>query len=312
MPFSTIPLPSLLLPLLLAASAGQDKPPRFTPPATGTTAEPTAASALQPGVLPTDATKEAKALWTRACDAALAPGAERKRVSAFQLTFEILTRRGVQRNDVKAARFLYLDAEGYVRTSLKSGREHVLGPDGPWLIDGKEEIRLTKKRENEEDLRQIDETVSIARNFLALTDPSSLRIAALSELGQAPPAIGGPLQERARGLSWLNVVSPDFQLMRPSQHTKPDTLFHVRLGLDPETGRVEQAVIGDDRAPTTVLVELNDVSPLDGFMVPGRILVFELDAKKSERSFGKLAVLELYRIPPGTLQPKLGPDDFKP
>jgi len=313
MVLSTTPLPFLLLSLFCAVP--QDRPPRFTPPSAGTTAAPGATTVLQPGALPEDATKEACALWKRACDAAVASGTERQPVSAFHLTFEIQTRRGVQRNEVKAARFLYLDTEGYVRTSLKSGREHVLGPDGPWLIDGKEQIPLTQSREHEEDLRQIDETVSIARNFLALTDPSSLRIAALAQLSAAPGAIDGPLQARARGLTWLDVLSPDFQLMRPSEHVPPGALFQVRLGLDPATGRVEQALIGDDRglrSGSTVLVQLNNFSPLDGFMVPGRIFVYEIELDQDELGFGERPVLELYRIAPGTLQPNLGPDDFRP
>ena len=72
-----------------------------------------------------------------------------------------------------------------------------MGPEGPFLINGDQKIRLRQRREDEADLRQIAETQSIARNFLALTDPGSLRIASLAEGATPPPGLPPELEARA-------------------------------------------------------------------------------------------------------------------
>jgi hypothetical protein len=295
--------------------AAQEKPPPFKPPAEREKGADPAASALVPGALPADAPPEAREAWQRACRSMVAPGSTGKRAAAFDLQFDLRLREpegGVGRNESEM-RFRYIDAQRFARFSLSSGREHVLGPKGPWLIDGEERIRLADTRENLEDLRQIDETVAIARNFLALTDPSGLRIASLARLERPPSTVPAPLAARAERLVWLDAQSPDFRLLR-AEGQRADGLYRVRLGTHPETGRIELALVGQDRGPEAdraVLVELKELEPLDGFLVPRQLLVYEIDTALEPRRFGELPTLDLYRTG-GTLLPRLTPEDFLP
>jgi hypothetical protein len=290
------------------------EPPRFQPPPEREKGAVPAPSPLVPGALPKDAAPDAVAAWQRACRAMVAPGSTGRRAAAFDLQFDMRLRdlEGPGRNEA-VLRFRYLDAQRYVRSSLQSGREHVLGPKGPWLIDGKQRIQLADTRENQDDLRQIEETIAIARNFLALTDPSALRIAALARLDRPPQTVPAPLAARAERLVWLDVQSPDFRLLR-AEGPRADGLYRVRLGTHPETGRIELALVGQDRGPEAeraVLVELQELEPLDGFLVPRQLLVYEIDPTLEPRRFGELPTLDLYRKG-GTLLPSLAPEDFLP
>ncbi len=84
------------------------------------------------------------------------------------------------------------------------------------------------------------------------------------------------LLQRAKELSWLELESPDFAVMRSS---KPGPrMARVELGVDPKSGLVEIAVVDDATAParineTSAVLQLLQYTPVDGFVVPKKILV---------------------------------------
>lgn len=300
--------------LLLALGALQDpapppfEPPREAQPAAGA-AE--AVAALVPGALPAQATPEAVAAWRKVVRATHAGEEAPLPVEAFDLTFDLRVRRETQRNDGKDLRFRYL-APGFVRATLQSGREHVRGPEGDYLVDGAQKKRLTPTRENQEDRRQIDEELAIARNFVALSDPGHLRLATLALLESPPAGIPPALAERAQGLRWLAVSSPDFRLFQSDEEPGSPQLYLARLGVEPESGRLVLAQVGRDlRRPDerALLIDLRNTKPLDGWMLPHRIDVRAWDLE--QQRFEERASLEL-ALKHGSLRATLAPSDFRP
>ena len=91
----------------------------------------------------------AKASWDALAKATFAE----KPVTAFDLHFHLRVRPDeIQSNDLTAHyRFL---SPGFVRATLESGREHLRGPKGDYLIDGEESLKLVG-REAAEDKKQI-------------------------------------------------------------------------------------------------------------------------------------------------------------
>ena len=225
--------PCLLFLLSAQHLLAQETPPPLPIPSAGEAQ--TELTKLVPGVLPEGTDPEAIALWKQLTEATLVQGMERRKVTSFRLTFDLRLRPNEgESHDANNTTYSFLAPQGFVRYTLESGRENMRGPTGDFTVtaDG-EDIKL-EGREFNEDRRQLDEAVRIARNFVALTDPGSLRIQKLAAGLTAPEGLPASLLKRASELSWIEVVSPDFHLQRDAGKTSQTRtpLFRVLLGLD--------------------------------------------------------------------------------
>lgn len=314
-----------LLPLLLcaAASGAALAPPPQDPPPDPAHAD-GAPPALAPGVLPPDTAQPARELWGEL----LAQTLGREPIQAFDLSFWMRHRSqdGRQQNDLDA-RYRFL-MPGFVRVQLQSGREHLRGPRGDFLIDG-DQIQPLTARSHVEDRRQLSETVAIARNFLSLTDPARLRIVRLARRDAPPIGLPPGLASRAAELDWLEITSPDFHLAgdgRPAawaaaRPADAPRLYRAVLGLERGDRRIALAVVHEEVAgalalsPSTMLVQLGQHRDLDGYRIPHRLLVHEVDLEQSPWAFRERATSELSLKPKPTtigLRPALAPEHFVP
>lgn len=313
-----------LAPLLVSTAVAAPAPPlqEETPPApapgeepTGseepTAEEPAARAQLPPGTDP-----RAAELWRRAVAASLSAGP----IHAFDLEFSLRQLGERSSNDLDV-RYRYLEP-GFVRATLESGREHLRGPRGDFLIDGEEVVRLSG-RANVEDRRQLDETVALARNYLALADPARLRLEALRTLAGPPPGLPGTLAVDPAALDWLEVESPDFHLVRlaaEGERRPEPPRFRALLGLDRADGRIALCLLEEApgggaeprRAATEpLLVELRDTRDLEGVRLPREVRVFHLDATSRPPAFETFPRTRLW-LRRGSLHPLLSPADFLP
>lgn len=296
--------------------AGQPAPPPAPPLPTATGGQPVdpAILALVPGAIPADATPAAREDWKRIEAAAFAPGAARAPITSFDLGLDVLYKKSSSGiNDLKAVVYRYL-APGFVRIDLND-RSTMRGPMGDWLEDGKrkEKVDLRFTREHAEDRRQLDETLSVARHFIALSNPGSLRIASLEKVAAAPEGLPKPLQERSRALAWLRLRSPDFRLVGVGAAA---AMSRATIGFDPTNGRVEIALVEEDRpgtglAPTSRVVQLTGTHETQGYLVPKQIRVYSIEEGKAPLVFAEDAGMDLYVLR-ANLKPTLTPADFQP
>lgn len=319
-------LPSLLcLATPLFAGFQGPEPPRSGPDGPAATTRPAPPAALPaPGALPADASPRALELF----EALIGPQREQEPIRAFDLSFWMRHRsaEGRQQNDVDA-RYRFL-MPGFVRVELQSGRELLRGPRGDYLIDKGEVVPLTA-RVHVEDRQQLAEAVAIARNFLSLTDPARLRVVRLVARETAPHGLPGEWSERAAQLQWLEITSPDFHLAprggapapTPSADPVAPRLYRVSLGLSAVDRRPQLVVIHEEVAgaptlsPASMLVELRQHGELDGFRLPRRVHVHEVDLSRSPWEFSARATSELALKPKPTtigLRPTLTPENFVP
>ena len=270
-----------------------------------------ASAALVPGALPADASPEARAAWQELLKAA-APAAGGA-VRAFDLTFEGSAYSADKQTNDFDARYRYLEP-GFVRmTLLPSSRERMRGPRGDFLVEKDRPIRI-EGRELKEDLRELDDTLGLARTFVGLTDPRNLRIARLELMAQPPAGLPAQLARRAAELRWLELVSPDFRRARGAQ-----ALHRVQLGLRRDTHLPALAVVAREQPggalelETAQLVELEDFRALDGFRVPFHLRSYGVDAERSPWGFAERQSVDLYLLEQGaSLRPPLTPADFVP
>lgn len=269
----------------------------------------------EPAVRPAfDAT--AKASWDALAKATFAE----KPVTAFDLRFHLRIRPDeIQSNDL-AAHYQFLSPD-FVRTTLESGREHLRGPKGDYLIDGDESFKLVG-REAAEDKKQIDESVGVARNFLALTDPARLKPSSILP-GASPEGLLPPeLHERARSLNWIRITTNGFHLLS-STKTLPEGARRTQqalLGISAESSTLELAVVLEEtfgadgirlQAPQHILLDLRTTAVLDSFQVPHHLRVHQLIPKNSTTQFRTKPTFELW-LRGGTLRPEFSADAFLP
>lgn len=314
----------LLLALALQDATGAKQAPPL-PPApplpgeTGAAPVDPAIAALVPGAMPAGAAPAAVEDWKRVLAATSVPGAALAPISAFQLELEVVYRKNAEAgsNDLRATYKFF--APGFVRIDLKD-RSTMRGPRGDWLEDRKagQKVELSVGREHAEDRRQLDETLGIAKHFVALTHPGSLRLASLEKLPGPPAALPRAkekdfdLEKRASELSWLRVRSPDFRLVGGGA-TAPMT--RATLGFDPKTGRVEIALLEEDRAAsgltaTARALRLDKSLEAQGYVVPKRIYVYSVEEGKLPAAFAPIPGMELFVVR-ANLAPALGPPDFQ-
>lgn len=291
----------LTLPLLLSLLLLQDPPAPPSAPAV-------------PAAPTTDAA--ARATWDALAKATL----DEKPVTAFDLAFHLRVRPDdVQTNDLRA-RYCFL-SPGFVRVELESGREHLRGPDGDYLIDREEVLKLVG-REATEDKKQIDEAVGVARNFLALTDPARLKPRTVQPATAPEHLLPVVLRERASSLRWISITTDGFHLLS-SQAPLPEgarRVQHALLGLDPKDPVLELALVVEDTldsdgaplaSPSQVLLDLRRSAVLDGFQVPRHLRVHGLDPATQTPIFRTKPSYELW-LRGGTLRPKFKADAFRP
>ncbi|MFN0007762.1 MAG: hypothetical protein ACKVXR_07625 [Planctomycetota bacterium] len=304
----------MLCPLLLAALAPLLQAPPPAPPLPGAKeSQPVdpAILALVPGAIPAGATAAAREDWKKLEAATFVPGSQRAPITAFDLSIDIRYKRNAAgSNDLKAV-YRYL-APGFVRIDLENSST-MRGPKGDWLEAParKEKIDLAVAREHAEDRRQLDETLSVARHFIALSAPGSLRIASLEKLAEAPQGLPKPLEERSKKLAWLRLRSPDFRLVGAGAMS---AMSRATIGFAPETGRVEIALVEEDKpglAPTARVVELAGKQEAQGYVIPKQIRVFSIEDSRLPLAFTAEPGMDLYVLR-ANLQPALTAADFQP
>jgi hypothetical protein len=294
------------------------------PPLKGDTPAPNAElEKLVPGQLPAATDAATRETWEKVLAATLGKAGERKPVTAFSLEIDVLYKARVATTNQGVGLYEYL-APGHVRLRFKDSKREVLrGPDGDWLVDPSrdEASRIERSRESQEDTRQLDDMVSIGRNFVALTDPKSLRLASLAKLATPPAGLFGEHAKRAKELVWLEFASPDFRLARSGRETK---LHRVQLGLDPKTWLPTHALVHDDSSqaplsPTSIFLVLGDWFQSNGYQVPKKIQLWEID--DASLATGRSDPRRLrFRLDPtsdvflmgATINPPLKPEAFVP
>ncbi|MBI5362192.1 MAG: hypothetical protein HZA53_03370 [Planctomycetes bacterium] len=283
---------------------------------------------LAAGRIPEDTAPEARAAWERLFAATLGQGGARKAVNAFALEIDVV---GSMKKDVKGpnqiAGLYEYAAPGFVRVRFKeSKRELLRGPVGDWLVDParNEVLPVERKPDDDADVRQLDDMVAIARNFIALTDPKSLRIARLALRAAPPPVVGREFTKRAKELVWIGVESPDFRLTRAPKAGARPTLYEVELGLDPKTSLPEQALVTEGAttaplAPTTQFLVLTEWFEADGTKVPKQVRTFEIDPRTSAAGATDPLKLAFQRDPTSDvwivsarMNPPLTAESFRP
>lgn len=275
-------------------------------------------SIILPGEIPVAAGVEARAIWKGLVDSLQ----QVRPLQSFRLEFYLRQEdpdpAGHRKNDLDLA-FSYL-APRYVRAQLESGRTHLRGPAGDFLID-KAEVRELFGRGATEDLEQLDQMGAIASNFVALCQPvATLRLVEL-ELSAKPPAELHPsLLAEAQKLTWLDLTSPDFYLDLAALHESAGAgpLFRAQLGLDPKSHAVRIAVIHERRGaacvqPSAMCVRMTEHLLRDGLQVPHLVEVFAIDpATSPARFYGKSSSKLWLDRTRGSLRTRLTPEDFLP
>lgn len=287
---------------------------------------------IEPGVLPANTAPEAAEAWRRVTGATGFTGD----LPGFDLRFHLILRQKELDNELDA-RLSFLKPN-YVRAQLESGRSHLRGPEGDFLIDGDEVVRLVG-REGAEDKKQLDRTAALARNFLGLVDPTELRILDLVHLDGPPAGLPEDLKLRlvsglqADGnaarlgarLRWLSLRSPDFELESGAPGGTP-IVRSCLIGYHPETFDVELAVLQRDRdAKPRAVVDRESRDTL--IVVMGRHALRESDGVRVPRWIGVFDVVDpltgTYRTRPaselilvdygaGGFRTALTPADFLP
>lgn len=267
-------------------------------------------SVVKPGEIPAQADSTSRATWASVMDS-LSNG---DAINSFELQFHLRQRppETVQSNDM-TLNFAYL-APKYVSARMESGRTLLRGDQGDYLIDSDGVLRL-QGREAKADQKQLDQMAAIAASFIALTDPSSLRLVDLAMLDSRPKTLHPSLHAEAKELLWIRVTSPDFFLFREDA-SGADPTYQADLAINAETKTIRFAVIRETTppegmTPSTIFVALSKHHRRDGLLVPHRIEIFDIDRDVSPARFYKRATSRLdLKKDLGRLRPRLRPSDF--
>ncbi|TDJ76047.1 MAG: hypothetical protein E2O39_03570 [Planctomycetota bacterium] len=237
---------------------------------------------------------------------------------SFDLGFDIEYRRTDGKNHFKA-RYVFSAKEGWIRCEVVGkDRVQLRGRDGDWLFLEGRWVPL-EDRHTREAQRELAEWISIANNFIALTNPKSLRIVRLAKRG-VPEATWWPTDEarkRASGLDWIEVASPDFRLFQSVKSGRATPVFVALLGTNRETSAIEQAVLHEDDSgamvlESTLLVTIEKWTTLDGYRVPLNMLVYNPDLRRSPWVFKARPGADMWLEKGGRLNPELPAETFLP
>ena len=278
----------------------------------------------KPGELPADVSEEALARWYQLCRSTRVEGAERAPATSFDLRFNVWARGDDGRRNEFTMRQRFLEPH-FVRSLIEdTGLEDGRGPDGYWLFDpkaaeGQRRVRLAG-RENAKSRENVDQLIALSRDFLALTDPGSLRVLSLRATNGPPlQLLPQAVHSLARGLAWLEVQSPDFLVPGAAAQAADHT---ARIGIDKETGRARIAVVTNEKPaqrPETragVVLVLEKERESAGYVLPRSIHAYDLALDLGPG--GVLAGLRVGQEPSqelwvmaADLAPELTPDDFR-
>jgi hypothetical protein len=290
-----------------------------------------------PGRVPEKTSEEAQRLWAAFRSAQSPSTGPRAPIHGFRLDFSLRLREKDQSNDGDAT-FAFLDPPGFLSCQMaSSGRTLLLGPEGPFLIDGTEVVSL-RGREGKDDRRRLEEWIAISRNFLALAQPERVRLVELRELEPEDvlPYLTSELATRARELDWLEVRSPDFHLYSSfAEGTGAQPVFRARLGLAREPappaanaaapvgrgvkkpGELVLAILHEERQSKVVaaslqVIEVRSQTELAGYRLPAELAVWRAseDPPGGAMAFSPYVVLWLQ--PNGAIDPEFGADAFLP
>jgi len=293
-----------MLHLLLASALLLQNP--APPPLPGAKPAPTVQSELKPlvpGALPEDASAQVRALWQPFCAATLAPKATRTPIVAFDLVLDARIRNAENQSNENSTPLRYrFQKPDWVRAMTEHGYELLHGPEGDFLIDPKRgNTRLAVGREGEQDRKQLAEISDLARNFIALTDPSALRIAEL-KIGSADPA----LSPAPQALDWLEILTPDFRM----PGSAPTGMLRVQLGLSRDKHLPELCLVGEAGARPATLIRAKDYREKQGLLVPHDLALFPFD--KASGKFPEQPPLQLWLKKESDLRPQFKPETFTP
>jgi len=261
---------------------------------------------LVPGAIPESTSAEARTLYQQFCAATLAPKAVRTPIVAFDLVLDAVIRQADNQTNENLTPLRYrFQKPDWVRAKTEHGYELLHGPEGDFLMDPKrnEKLALAVGREGEEDRKQLAEISDLSRNFVALTDPSALRIAEL-KLGSADPA----LPPAAQALVWLEILTPDFRM----PGSAPAGMLRVQLGLKRDKHLPELCLVGpgDALARPATQIRVRDYREKQGLIVPYNLALFPFD--KTTGKFPEKPPLELWLKNDSDLRPNFTPETFKP
>jgi hypothetical protein len=293
------------------------------------------------GAIPPGTAPEAEARW-RAMLAAIGvaaatPDQAAPPITQFDMNLGLLTRSGRRGLEPRPethelnTRVLYM-APWFVRYRLSDDVETGVGPDGYWVRE-KTEVRSLQGREYATDREQVARVHSLCRNFLSIAAPGQLRLDALATVARCPfPEESLPRRPGIdyRRLSWLRIVTPDFQLVEEIQPKTaatpgvesgtryqvyfgleegtnlPRCLHVVRLGAAPEDLVFEQLILLENWGTTAP-----DQGPV--VRLPQRLFVHErLPSHPFFDEYLPEPDREIYVRAGSTLHPELAESDFDP
>ena len=253
---------------------------------------------------------EARLEWERVCTASGDPA--REPLKAFQFQADVRTRNGAQVNDARIdLRYLAPDCIRFVLPSRNETGRFGPAPEQYW-VQTPDAVVVLAGREYKEDRRKVEDMLSLARNYVALSNPARLNILAL-ELMAAPPAdLGEPLAKRFRKLRWLALESPDFALLRDEMGRQKQAVYRVELGLNVDH-LPAVAIVRERGRPETepLLVEFSQYQAQDGYKLPFQLRAYALDRRQRPPVFQEEAAQEVY-VTSASLRPKLSVADFQP
>jgi hypothetical protein len=265
--------------------------------------EPSAAASPKPADAPK--TPDAQALWNGLIQAAA--GEQQGRITAFELDFDATQYSGEKQSNDVGATYSYMEPN-FLRMVLRSGRVRMSSPKGAFLQD-KTGVHKLEGRDFAQDLKEVEDSLAVARIFVHLTDPRGVRVESLTALPAAPGGMPAATRKLAAELDWISLVSPDFRGPRAKEGAPSD---RVELGLERGTHLPRLAIVTDPSLLERALIlQLGDYTQLDGFRVPGRVTTWRIDPELHPPAFGERAAFDLW-LKSGTLRPKLEPAHFEP
>ena len=302
-------LTSPMLCLLLCALQGPPTPPPL--PKDAAQPQTDAQTGLKPGVIPEGTTSEARARYEALCAATWPKDAFRKPILAFDVTFDVRVQQdGASNEALRPLRYRW-SSPGFVRFTTANERELLRGPKGDFLLDpARNEVLPLIGRELAEDRKQLEEWAKLSRNFVSLSDPSSLRLSSIRILETAPRGL--PASRRADGLLWLGLSTPDFQIPERSG-AKPTDATIVELGLDPKTMLPRLCVVSSfdgQFAVQRLLLACGAFRAQDGRVVPQEVALHMRNAQ--QEAFEEKPSLEFWLKKNSSFEPKFDESVFLP